>query len=80
MGRQVGAALGIAVLVAVLGTGATTVAEFHSAWLICTAGGVLAGLTLAALGRPARSAAPAAVAADAEIAVAEFSTVGEVAR
>ena len=86
MGRQVGAALGIAVLVAVLGTGAGTVAEFHSAWLICTAGGVCAGLTLAALGRPVRSAAPAIVAADAAIAVSEvgevahLSVVAEVAR
>ncbi|MGA2320658.1 MAG: MFS transporter [Solirubrobacteraceae bacterium] len=50
MGRQIGAALGVAVLVAVLGTATSTAAEFHSAWLITLAGGLSAGLALAALG------------------------------
>ncbi len=56
MGRQIGAALGVAVLVAVLGTQASSAAQFHSAWLIAVAGGLAAGLALAAIGRPARAA------------------------
>jgi EmrB/QacA subfamily drug resistance transporter len=62
MGRQVGSALGIALLVAVLGTGAATLADFHSAWLISVAGGVGAGLLLATVGArmPAVASAPAA--------------------
>ncbi len=54
MGRQIGAALGVAVLVAVLGTAASNAADFHSAWLITLAGGLSAGLALAALGPPVR--------------------------
>jgi EmrB/QacA subfamily drug resistance transporter len=56
MGRQIGAALGIALLVAVLGTSTSTAADFHQAWLISVAGGLAAGLTLVALGRPVRRA------------------------
>jgi EmrB/QacA subfamily drug resistance transporter len=60
MGRQIGAALGVAVLVAVLGVSAATAADFHSAWLISTAGALGTGLALAALGprvpRPLASA------------------------
>ncbi|HEY2181699.1 MAG TPA: MFS transporter [Solirubrobacteraceae bacterium] len=59
MGRQIGAALGIAVLVAVLGSTTRTAADFHSAWLISVAGGACAGLLLAALGSPAFNAAGA---------------------
>jgi MFS family permease len=59
MGRQIGAALGIAVLVAVLGGATRTAADFHSAWLISVAGGACAGLLLAALGSPAFKAAGA---------------------
>jgi EmrB/QacA subfamily drug resistance transporter len=62
MGRQVGSALGIALLVAVLGTGAATLSDFHSGWLISVAGGAGAALLLAALGarKPAVAPAPAA--------------------
>jgi EmrB/QacA subfamily drug resistance transporter len=56
MGRQIGAALGVAVLVAVLGTQASSAADFHSAWLISVVGGLAAGGALAALGPPALSA------------------------
>jgi EmrB/QacA subfamily drug resistance transporter len=55
MGRQIGAALGVAVLVAVLGNAAHTVADFRSAWLITVAGALAAGATLAALGPPAQA-------------------------
>jgi hypothetical protein len=57
MGRQIGAALGVALLVAVLGTSTHTAADFHSAWLISVAGGATAGLALAALGAPMRRSA-----------------------
>jgi hypothetical protein len=56
MGRQIGAALGVAILVAVLGTATRTAADFHTAWLITVAGGLAAGLALAALGPPVRGA------------------------
>jgi EmrB/QacA subfamily drug resistance transporter len=64
MGRQIGAALGVAVLVAVLGSGPASLSGFHSAWLISIAGGLAAGLALAALGPPLRASAPAAVVAE----------------
>jgi EmrB/QacA subfamily drug resistance transporter len=54
MGRQIGAALGVAVLVAVLGTATRTAGDFHSAWLITVSGGLAAGLALAAIGPPVR--------------------------
>ncbi len=57
MGRQIGAALGVAVLVAVLGTAAASASDFHTAWLITVVGALGAGAALAALGRPVRSAA-----------------------
>jgi EmrB/QacA subfamily drug resistance transporter len=57
MGRQIGAALGVALLVAVLGTGASTASDFHSAWLISVGGGLAAGFALAALGAPVRRSA-----------------------
>jgi EmrB/QacA subfamily drug resistance transporter len=55
MGRQIGAALGVAVLVAVLGTSTSSAADFHTAWLITVAGGLAAGAALAALGPPSRA-------------------------
>src|SRR5271163_172079 len=57
MGRQIGAALGVAVLVAVLGPTTATAADFHQAWLISVAGGLAAGLTLLAIGAPVRRGA-----------------------
>jgi Na+/melibiose symporter-like transporter len=62
MGRQIGAALGVAVLVAVLGTGGTSAADFHSAWLITVIGGLATGLTLAAIGPRAVRVSQAATA------------------
>ncbi len=61
MGRQIGSALGIAVLVAVLGVGGAHASDFHSAWLITVAGGLATALTLAAIGpgRRREAAAPA---------------------
>ena len=50
MGRQIGAALGISILVAVLGATATTAADFHAAWRITLVGALATGLALAALG------------------------------
>jgi EmrB/QacA subfamily drug resistance transporter len=64
MGRQIGAALGVAVLVAVLGTHPASLSSFRSAWLITIAGGLLAGLALAALGPPRRAPAQAPVLAE----------------
>jgi EmrB/QacA subfamily drug resistance transporter len=64
MGRQIGAALGVAVLVAVLGTATRTASDFHTAWLITVSGGLAAGLALAALGPPVRSAGAAPVIAE----------------
>jgi EmrB/QacA subfamily drug resistance transporter len=57
MGRQIGVALGVAVLVAVLGSGGRSAADFHSAWLITVIGGLAAGAALAAIGAPLRRGA-----------------------
>jgi EmrB/QacA subfamily drug resistance transporter len=57
MGRQVGSALGVAILVAVLATGASTAADFHHAWLIVLCGALGAAAALALLG-PASKRAP----------------------
>jgi EmrB/QacA subfamily drug resistance transporter len=54
MGRQIGAALGVALLVAVLGTSAGSASDFHQAWLISVVGGLTAGLALAVIGPPLR--------------------------
>jgi hypothetical protein len=58
MGRQIGAALGVSVLVAVLGTSATSAADFHSAWAISLLGGLTTAVALAALGPQARRVVP----------------------
>ena len=58
MGRQIGAALGVAILVAVLGTGAHGVAAFHSAWLVTVIAALAGGVLLAALPARAREAQP----------------------
>jgi len=58
MGRQIGAALGVAILVAVLAGATRTAADFHTAWLITVAGALSAGLLLAAIGPPVRGAGP----------------------
>jgi EmrB/QacA subfamily drug resistance transporter len=63
MGRQIGAALGVALLVAVLGTSTGSASDFHQAWLISVAGGLTAGLALLAIGSPARKALTAPVTA-----------------
>jgi len=60
MGRQIGVALGVALLVAVLGPAATQAADFHTAWLICTAGGLATGFTVAWIRTPVRVPAAAA--------------------
>lgn len=54
MGRQIGAALGVAILVAVLGTATRDAADFHTAWVITVSGGLATGLALAAIGPPVR--------------------------
>jgi len=59
MGRQIGAALGIATLVAVLGTATRNASDFHTAWLISVLGGLAAGVVLAAIRSPAHRVAAA---------------------
>jgi EmrB/QacA subfamily drug resistance transporter len=57
MGRQVGAALGVAILVAVLGSTTMDVSAARSGWAISAAGGIAAALTLAWM-RPSAAALP----------------------
>ncbi len=59
MGRQIGAALGVAILVPVLGVSATSAADFHSAWIITVLGGLATAAALAAIGPPVRQRAVA---------------------
>jgi MFS family permease len=55
MGRQIGVALGVALLVAVLGSGDANAADFHLAWLITVLGGLATAAVLAAIGPPVAS-------------------------
>ena len=58
MGRQVGAAIGVAAA----GATATTAGDFHAAWAVAALAGVATGLLLAALGphpRPVEALTPA---------------------
>jgi EmrB/QacA subfamily drug resistance transporter len=64
MGRQIGAALGVAILVAVLGASAHSAGDFHAAWLVTIIGALAAGLALAALPRREPHAATAAALAE----------------
>ena len=64
MGRQIGAALGVAILVAVLGTATRNAADFHTAWVITVSGGLATGLALAAIGPPARGRVNAPIIAE----------------
>lgn len=69
MARQIGIALGVALLVAVLGQGASTVADFHAAWVMTIAFGLAAGAVIALVRRPAAVAErPAGAAAAGRIA------------
>jgi fucose permease len=60
MGRQIGSALGVAVLVALLGSAPPTVADFHGAWWLMIGAAAATATTLWMLGAPER--APLAVA------------------
>ncbi|MCW3032896.1 MAG: hypothetical protein QOK19_2879 [Solirubrobacteraceae bacterium] len=75
MGRQIGAALGVALLVAVLGSGGSTASDFHSTWLITVICGLLTCAALAAIGpaAPARAGAPARSPATGEPALASLA-------
>jgi EmrB/QacA subfamily drug resistance transporter len=56
MGRQIGAALGVALLVAVLGTGGASATDFHATWLITVIAGLATGAAMLAIGPPAKPA------------------------
>jgi EmrB/QacA subfamily drug resistance transporter len=53
MARQVGSAVGVAVVVVILGPGAHTLAGFHHAWAAEVIAGLLACLAIAVTARPA---------------------------
>jgi EmrB/QacA subfamily drug resistance transporter len=66
-GRQIGSALGFAILVAVIGT-PHTASDFNAAWEFMILASLLAGMTLAAIGRaPAPATAMPSVTAPVEV-------------
>jgi MFS family permease len=74
--RQIGSALGIAILVALLGTPAGA-GDFHSAWQLMLGSSVTAALVLAAIGPARRAASPARETASAAPGRAPELRVGE---
>ena len=68
MGRQVGSALGVAILVAVIGANVGELSAFKSGWAITAAGGLAAALTMAFVrtGAVARRAPAAEISVGAE--------------
>ena len=68
MGRQIGSALGVAVLVALLGSGPPTVADFHGAWWLMIGAAAGTAATLWMLGAREREPLFAAPAAAVEVA------------
>jgi EmrB/QacA subfamily drug resistance transporter len=70
MSRQIGVALGVACLVAILGsaTGAAAVPAFHHAWLFMSAVSLLAGAVLQGIGARRTEVADASLRAEPELA------------
>ncbi len=68
MSRQIGVALGVACLVAILGSasGAAAVPAFHHAWLFMMGVSLLAGAVLQGIGTPRTEVADASVSAEPE--------------
>jgi EmrB/QacA subfamily drug resistance transporter len=64
MGRQIGSALGVALLVAILDNQTTLASDFDGAWWLMVGAAAVAGLTLSALGRPQHVRAPVVVPAE----------------
>jgi EmrB/QacA subfamily drug resistance transporter len=64
MGRQIGSALGVAILVAILDNQTAHAVDFHGAWWLMIGSAAITGLTLSALGRPARAQVPAPAAVE----------------
>jgi EmrB/QacA subfamily drug resistance transporter len=68
MSRQIGVALGVACLVAILGSasGASAVPAFHHAWLFMMGASLLAGAVLQGIGAPRTEMADASLSAEPE--------------
>ena len=65
MGRQIGSALGVAVLVALLGSGPPTVEDFHGPWWLMIGAAAGTGAAVWMLGAPERATVAAAPAVEA---------------